>query len=762
MLSNVIQNESTQVDLSVCTMSKLYSLICLSVFVQCILCHAQSTTLWTLTSQLPSQLLQTINNTFYPNIEIKLKDNLTTILQECEIGCHVLYSSYGNYPTTLNPMTLDDYHFIAHKSVNIYIELPQCILATGGYCIKYSSSNLLKAKYERAVVISSKLSPLKDYTIIDLHEATWLDISGAVNEGIVYKDDLLMMAKVAGYDYALYQFDQTTVYALLYQAYPAGNGNMIVSTTSFSDYSLARYVPSENVKVTLTLIINKLMSSNLSISEIKWIEQSVQPSMNKITTSNNIQQSFQRGIDWITDSKLLVYDWIQVSGSSGTRQTPSPLSPIGDGTKGIFEGFASGINSTGGQDQSIIIRTDCQGEIAGSLAWSGYINNDKYHSTLAYNLINFIYNSSIAQQGNDSQAYGILLWGVNAPGWNTSMYCDDNARAILGSMQAIALLHDNKFGLDSDQFVPNIVRAILGNFRLTSKKGFCLRSSSIASINSNGWESYWNGEFEFDDPHYESWMWCTYLFTYHVTGYQEIYQRTVIGIGNMMNAFYAGTLHWANGLTQEYSRLLLPLAFLNRVENGKNSTHIKWLMDVGTELKSHQVNGTIEEYYGNLAYGSAKPPQNNPQYGTTEAPMEQVNGDPVSDTLYTLPFALWGLHEAYLVTNQQLFYNLLNNLTQYLIKIQVMVDDDRLEYKYLNGSWLRGFDFNFNEYFASASDIGWGPTSVESGWTVGEILSSFGMIMTNNSFFDIVNGNTLYNFDEYVKQYIPIFGLPPM
>eukprot|EP00486_Rosalina_sp_Unknown_P014344 CAMPEP_0201596444 /NCGR_PEP_ID=MMETSP0190_2-20130828/193128_1 /ASSEMBLY_ACC=CAM_ASM_000263 /TAXON_ID=37353 /ORGANISM="Rosalina sp." /LENGTH=90 /DNA_ID=CAMNT_0048056799 /DNA_START=449 /DNA_END=718 /DNA_ORIENTATION=- len=89
---------------------------------------------------------------------------------------------------------------------------------------------------------------------------------------------------------------------------------------------------------------------------------------------------------------------------------------------------------------------------------------------------------------------------------------------------------------------------------------------------------------------------------------------------------------------------------------------MKWLMDIGNELKKHEVNGTIEEYYGNLAYGKARPPQDNPQYGTTEAPMEQENGDPVSDTLYTLPFAIWGLHEACLLTHNALFCDMLNDL----------------------------------------------------------------------------------------------------
>ena len=168
-----------------------------------------------------------------------------------------------------------------------------------------------------------------------------------------------------------------------------------------------------------------------------------------------------------------------------------------------------------------------------------------------------------------------------------------------------------------------------------------------------------------------------------------------------------------------------------------------------------KLNDTIEEHFGNLNYGSARPPQSNAQYGTTESPLEQVNGNPVSDALYTLPFALWGLHEAYLVTNDTYFQTYLNYLTEFLMKSQILVENE--QYSAVNGAWYRAFDFVKWEFFASASDVGWGPTSIESGWTVGEILQAFGMIETRQSFWDVV---CLYNFTQIMNQYIPIFGLP--
>eukprot|EP01084_Bolivina_argentea_P074435 135036_1 len=738
------------------------------------LCSSQKTTLWTIREERhdPSELLRTINATFYPNIDIQYALNLREIISNCSIGCNVLYPIHKdkqkNYPNELNPISLTDYNEIINKSINIYIEYPECIQISSTKCEKFFSNDTIKGKYERAVVVSPKLSPLEIFDIIDLHQVTWIDITRIAP--ILSKHDWLYMAHVAGFDVAIYEFTNIIAYPLLYTT-SEEMGNIQISLTSLSDYSLSRYVPFKSTKIIITLIINKLMNSTLDSSQIAWINHYILPTIVASQTVNirNIKDSFQRGINWIFDSKLLANEEIIINNSYLSRETPSPTASIGDGSMGLLEGFLSLSNRTGGQSQSIVIRTDCNGEISAGLAWNGYLFNDINSNKITYNLLNYLFNTSGAQQTNKSLSdYGLLMWQIN---WNEkehnpNWYCDDNARGILGTMIATSLLHISTGGNDNmysaDKFVENIVKGILGNFRLISIKGFVYSSANLDTINNKTWKYYWNGEYERDDPHYVSWIWCLFLFTYHITGYEPMYERSLIGIENMMDAFYNNKLHWANGLTQEYSRLLLPLVFLNKVEHKSNQGHIKWLKDVGKILNIYEINGTIIEHYGNLSYGGAKPAQSNVEYGTHEAPLEQENGDPVSDALYSLPFAQWGLHEAYLLTNDyELFGKPLQYLTDYLINIQVFVDSKNIQYSYLNGSWFRAFDFNNYEYFASGSDSGWGPYSVESGWTIGEILNAYGLIMTNNSFFDIVNRENLHRFDHYVEEYIPIFDLPP-
>jgi hypothetical protein len=52
-----------------------------------------------------------------------------------------------------------------------------------------------------------------------------------------------------------------------------------------------------------------------------------------------------------------------------------------------------------------------------------------------------------------------------------------------------------------------------------------------------------------------------------------------------------------------------------------------------------------------------------------------------------------------------------------------MVSDDAR----LDGCWCRGVDLERREPYGMPHDVGWGPCSVESGWTVAEILMGLGL-----------------------------------
>ena len=46
---------------------------------------------------------------------------------------------------------------------------------------------------------------------------------------------------------------------------------------------------------------------------------------------------------------------------------------------------------------------------------------------------------------------------------------------------------------------------------------------------------------------------------------------------------------------------------------------------------------------------------------------------------------------------------------------------------YLDGCWMRGFDYELWEYYGSSADNGWGAWCVESGWTNSWIAATFAL-----------------------------------
>ena len=105
-------------------------------------------------------------------------------------------------------------------------------------------------------------------------------------------------------------------------------------------------------------------------------------------------------------------------------------------------------------------------------------------------------------------------------------------------------------------------------------------------------------------------------------------------------------------------------------------------------------------------------PKSNNAYGHGEAPLQQTNTDPVTDALYTINFAALGLREAVAATDNVTLAAAETRLSEYLTRIQQR-SKARPE---LDGAWMRAFDYEKWEVWASASDIGWGPWCVETGW----------------------------------------------
>ncbi|MFU0800892.1 MAG: DUF4159 domain-containing protein [Xylanivirga thermophila] len=74
--------------------------------------------------------------------------------------------------------------------------------------------------------------------------------------------------------------------------------------------------------------------------------------------------------------------------------------------------------------------------------------------------------------------------------------------------------------------------------------------------------------------------------------------------------------------------------------------------------------------------------------------------------------------QAYFITGDSYFKDLWKNISKFMMDAQISSSDNKL-----NGGWARGLDVELMEVFARPYDVGWGPWSIESGWTVAEIVS---------------------------------------
>lgn len=103
--------------------------------------------------------------------------------------------------------------------------------------------------------------------------------------------------------------------------------------------------------------------------------------------------------------------------------------------------------------------------------------------------------------------------------------------------------------------------------------------------------------------------------------------------------------------------------------------------------------------------------------------------------LYTTNFAFVGLCEAASATNNPEYIKALNQMNDFLIRIQVKSD----KFKNVDGAWFRAFNYQDWNYWASNADAGWGAWSTLTGWTQSWIVGTQFLIEKNTSLWNVMN-----------------------
>lgn len=653
------------------------------------------------------------------HFEIRQYDSPAEAIASAPNGAAVLLVA-DQYPDVKNEISPSLIRSAKEKQLRLYIEYPGSL---PGLDIPYT---VIMTKLERGVVAADVFgNELKPMSILSINDCHIIPVKNV-------DSPLLVLGKVAGFDKAVYGLDDVKTYPLLFR-----KGNMLIATSKLSNFATGRYEPTAAWRNVWQYILSWL-TGNEALQLHQWLsyvtpmygeDESLPHDAKKIAV--------QKGVQWFYKAHLLVDPswkavWMKYQGD-GTAPFGPPVDPSyrnGDGSLGILEGHASNIYYDGRQQYRYWMRADVQGEVAYSFAAAASFLHKKAYYKVAENLADFVFEHSNLRAGPKddpkSAAYGLVGWAVTHPG---VFYGDDNARFILGMIGAEAYMKTGKW----DQ---KIAEAILANFRTTGKNGFRGDRLEQDDILKKGWSFFGQRDLVNPHPHFESWMWACYLWLYGKTHYRPLLEKTENAIRITM-ADYPDKWLWTNGIQQERARMVLPLAWLLRVDD--TPEHRKWLDEVVSDLLKNQVPcGAIREELG-AGNGMFGPVKSNEAYGSGEAPLIFKNGDPVADMLYTSNFAFFSLNEAAHATGNKEYADAVNKLGDFLTRIQVKSK----QHADVDGAWFRAFDYKLWDYWASNADAGWGAWATLTGWIQSWIVTTEVLTAHNQSYWQLTQHSAI-------------------
>ncbi len=656
-------------------------------------------------------------------IEFVLHETALDAVENAPDGAGVLLLADG-YPEKTLDIGGDVIEKSIEKDLRVYLEYPGSV---GGQDLPEPTKDRLL----RCAVASEFFGP-------DLPRSRILSLNGM--HVVSFREDSrshLRGGRIAGFDRAVFGIPNNSIPLLLepspgwgfFQENEGPKGRILVSATGLSRFISARYGPEKDWAVVWQKILEWTAGSDLP--GLQWTP-AVRPTWARSVTlpEEAETEGFRRGLEWFAKSRMIVSEsMLEESRNRDDFLLPWEESwPEGDGSSGSLEAVMSVVYADGEQPLGTVRRGDCIAETAMAIAAGAEALSRDDYAEISRNLLDFYLLESPAAKNERADprhgAFGLIAWGISSDAWYKANYGDDNARVILAALAASSLL-------DEDRWNDVIMRCLVANLRTTGQKGFRTSRIDIKPLEENGWKYYFEQSPVHPAPHFEAYLWACYLLAYEKTGYDLFLERAESAIRITMEA-YPDNLRWTNGLAQEMARMILPLAWLVRVEDTREHRD---MLDraIAPLLELQDECGAIRELLGNPENGKYPPPRSNEEYGTNEASLIAENGDRVSDLLYTVNFAFLGLHEAAAVTGDPVLKEAGDRLADFLVRIQIKTD----RYPYLDGGWFRAFDFERWEFFASNADAGWGAWCIESGWTQGWITAVLGFRHMDTSLWEL-------------------------
>ena len=701
-------------------------------------------------------------------------------------------------------------------SLRVYIEFPSALPVTSFASDSNASSAIMGSQqalsvrqtlWERAVV----LKPLGESTVaMDLlHPHKHVDYT--VLPSALLPNAWSILVRVAGYDNASLGLPPATQQSVLLAPVSVSKGALLVAATQLSHARQRRFAPTARWRDLIAAVLTYISGTRAPWTHDSPLWEplvSASYSQNEPLPLNAERDAVIRGVEFYRSARLMPsYDnalaWAYLkcvdadtSPECGAfaRQAPPYYSTnishqgtntatdqSAEGQLGIFEGLTSDIALDGNQPMKTGVRDDCIQETSAAFAVRGALTNSARDNRTAINLLSYAHQHSGYSQpwivGGDpaigrpwtlaGDAFGLLSWETGAAPYSL-YYSDDNARALLGAVVTAGLLR-------SPRWHSTIAAAVLGNLRSTGTNGWPVSSAEFSSrvgqegVGTEGWRQVYDSAVAPKySPHYVSYIWSVFLWAHARSKYAPLYDRARAGLAAMMEGYPAKWIPTANGIAMQRARIILPLAFLVRVND--TAEHRAWLATAIDGLLTRQsCGGSATSTSGSLwcafreelsapGWGGATRVPNNDDYGDFEAPLNQENNDPVSDMLYTSNFALLGLHEAAAATNNATYTRAADALAAFLVRIQARSD----HLPRLDGAFFRAFDFKKWEPWASDADLGWGAWSVETGWTQSWITTILGLRQLNTSVWQLgENVDLADDINSWAQVMIPPPPPPP-
>jgi hypothetical protein len=651
------------------------------------------------------------------------------------------------YPEATTDIPDETWEIARVKDLRLYIEYPTAIPGLELDRPTFIKTGPYGAIVERIVVTSEAFGPdLEQMSILASWNCHYLPTA--------FGEAHLVLAQVAGYDKVVLSLPNE-IHPLLIEPEP---GRVLVATTKLSNFIAARPGPQAAWQAVWRMIL-RWLEPDSTPRRLEW-DALVRPAYTRTEplAERAEENLLERACRWIIDSRLLVHPSDERH-LDALGKAPLPLPEdwkSGDGRRGILESYSpKQILLDGRQPVGAVVRADSVCQTAMVAAFGAHLFEEKTYADIARKLLDFTYFDSGIVEKNASDPedplYGLIRWCAQS---DSLYFSDDNARTILGSLTAGGLL-------GNDRWDEGILKAILADFRTTGRRGFrpnkCLERQELCD---RGWRYYWDFNGVDLYAHFHATIWSVFLWLYDKTGFLPLLERARNGLTEMMARSPEAWKSEGGRLDSDYAHLLLPLAWLVRVDGREQ--HRKWLDQVVRFLMAYQdPSGAVCQVVTSQESTEIRPEdrriivhplRTNEEYGQEEVPIVYQTGDPGTDLLYTLNFAFLGMHEAGRATGNGDYLRAADRIADFLIRVQTQ-SELRPE---LNGTWFRGFDCNRWDYWGSDGDWGYGVLTTQTGWTHSLIAATFALRRMKTSLWDLTKTSTVgRGFEAYRSRMIP-------